>query len=172
MGSVERRGWEMFEVVAITAALTCGLVTGLLLGFAIVAMPGIRVLDDPAFLRGFQVMDRVIQDRQPVFMLLWVGSVVSVLAAAALGWGATAGLQRVLLLTAVALWLVGVQAPTATINIPLNDRVQALDLTTIDARAAADARAAFEPRWNRWNAIRSAVGAVATLLLLLVLLWR
>lgn len=161
----------LFEIVLVAAALACALVTGLLLGFAIVAMPGIGTLDDRAFLRAFQVMDRVIQDRQPLFMLVWLGSVVAVVAAAFVGWSEVTGAGRGALVGATVLWLVGLQAPTATVNIPLNDRVQELDIATLDDAGAAAARAEFEERWNRWNAARTALGALATLLLLLVLLW-
>lgn len=156
----------LFDIVLVAATLGCALVSGLLLGFAVVAMPGIATLDDRAFLRAFQVMDRVIQDRSPVFMLVWVGSVVSVLAALALGWGELDGGRRLLLLAAGAAWLVGVQAPTAAVNIPLNDAVQAVDLTVVDGAEARAARTRFEARWNRWNAIRTGIGALASVGLL------
>ena len=54
-------------------------------------MPGLGTLDDRAFIRAFQVTDRVIQNRQPVFVLVWVGSVAAVLEALALGLGALDG---------------------------------------------------------------------------------
>ncbi len=48
-------------------------------------------LNDREFIRAFQVLDRVIQNRQPLFMLVWVGSVVALVPAAcarhrATGW--------------------------------------------------------------------------------------
>ena len=42
-------------------------------------MPGFSKLDDKEFLRAFQVTDGVIQNNQPLFMLTWVGSIISVL---------------------------------------------------------------------------------------------
>jgi hypothetical protein len=36
-----------------------------LFAFAVVVMPGVGRLDDGGFIRGFQVIDRVIQNRQP-----------------------------------------------------------------------------------------------------------
>ncbi len=161
---------DALQIAAIVAALLCALVTGLLFGFAVVAMPGIGTLDDGAFLRGFQVMDRVIQDRQPLFMIAWLGSVVAVVATAVLGIAELDGADRVLAVAAAAAYLLGVQAPTAAINIPLNNAVQAIDPAAMDAAALRHAREDFEPRWNRWNAIRTALGAVATVLLLVLLL--
>ena len=161
---------DLVNVVVIGAALLCGLVTGFLFGFAVVAMPGLGTLEDHAFLRGFAVMDRVIQDRQPLFMVMWVGSVVAVLATAVLGIFELEGTNRLLAEVAAAVYLLGVQAPTALVNIPLNDAVQALDLDTLSPPELAKARTGFERRWKRWNAIRTAFGAVATVLLLVLLL--
>jgi uncharacterized membrane protein len=149
----------IFDLVLLAATLLCGLVAGFLLAFAIVVMPGIARLEDAAFLRAFQVIDGVIQRGQPLFGLLWIGSVVAVLAAGAWGGWVLEGVDRVLVIAAALVWVLGVQLPTFAINIPLNDRVQRGDI----------AREEFEPRWNRWNAIRTALAVLATLLLLVVL---
>ena len=42
--------------------------------FAIIVMPGTKTLGDLGFLKAFKAMDRVIQDNQPVFILVWLGS--------------------------------------------------------------------------------------------------
>ncbi|MBT8202072.1 MAG: DUF1772 domain-containing protein [Acidimicrobiia bacterium] len=161
---------DVVNVTVIAAALLCGLVTGFLFGFVVVAMPGLGTLEDHDFLRGFAVMDRVIQDRQPLFMVMWAGSVVAVLATAVLGIFELEGADRLLAEMAAAVYLLGVQAPTAMVNIPLNDAVQALDLDSLSPPSLLKARKDFERRWNRWNAVRTAFGAVATVLLLVLLL--
>lgn len=161
---------EILQVFAIAAALLCAMVTGLLFGFAVVAMPGIGTLADEAFLRGFQVMDRVIQNRQPLFMVAWVGSVLAVVATAVLGVLELDGSARVLAVAAAAVYLLGVQLPTAAINIPLNNTLQTLDLAAMDETALRTARHNFEARWNRWNGIRTALGVVTIVLLLVLLL--
>ena len=55
------------------STLLCALVAGLVLAFAIVVMPGIRHLNDHDYLQAFKVMDRVIQNNHPVFMVVWLG---------------------------------------------------------------------------------------------------
>ena len=161
-----------YDIALVAAALTCSLVTGLLLGFAVVAMPGIGTLDDRTFVRTFQAMDRVIQDRQPVFVLLWVGSVVAVLLALALGWSQETGGERLLLVGVTALWIGGLQVPTAAINIPLNNRLQAVDVATEDDDSVSRARSAFERRWNTWNRVRTVAGVLASTGLVVLLAAR
>lgn len=157
----------IFDVLLTTATLLCSLVAGLLLAFAVVAMPGLGTLDDRDFLGAFRAMDRVIQDNNPVFMLVWAGSVVALVATAALGIAMAGGTVRILLLAAAATYLLGVQLPTITINVPLNNRLQALAVDTLDASEAATARAAFEARWNRSNLLRTVLSILVALLLLL-----
>jgi uncharacterized membrane protein len=85
-----------------------------------IVMPGIGTLDDGRFIRAFQVIDRVIQRNQPLFVLVWVGSVLALIAAAALGIWALSGADRLLIILAALVYLLGVQLPTVTINVPLN----------------------------------------------------
>lgn len=157
----------IFDALLMTATLLCSLVAGLLLAFAVVTMPGLRALDDPDFLRAFRAMDRVIQNNDPVFMVVWVGSVVTLIATAVLGLGATSGSQQALVVVAAALYVLGVQLPTAAVNIPLNNRLQALAVDALTVADSAAARADFESRWNRSNRMRTVLSTVVVLLLLL-----
>ena len=45
--------------------------------YAIIVMPGLSNLNDKDFIRAFQVTDTIIQNKQPLFMLTWIGSVVA-----------------------------------------------------------------------------------------------
>ena len=161
---------ELFPLVVLVAAALCGLVAGFLFGFAVVAMPGLKNLSDREFIRAFQVMDRVIQDRQPLFMLVWLGSVVALLAALVMGLLQPDGFTRGLLIAAAALYLLGVQVQTARVHIPLNNEIQTVDVEAIGETEQKQARERFEARWNRSNQIRTAIAFVTMLLLLLVLM--
>ena len=163
---------QAFPVALIVATLLCGLVAGFLFAFAVVVMPGIRRLSDGAFIRAFQVIDGVIQDNQPIFLLVWAGSVIALLAALALGLGELAGSGRMLLIGAAVLYLLGVQAPTMVVNVPLNNRLQALDVDTLNVADLRAAREAFEARWNRANVARTWMAGFVVVLLLLLLLGR
>jgi uncharacterized membrane protein len=158
----------LFGVTLVLATFLCSLVAGFLFAFAIVVMPGIRNLDDGGFIRAFQVIDGVIQNNQPLFLLVWLGSALALVAATVLGLGTLSGADCLLLVLAALLYLFGVQLPTMTINIPLNNRLQRLDPDTMDATARSRARADFEPRWNRWNVFRTACASLTVILLLLL----
>ena len=152
------------------AIMLCSLVAGLLFGFAIVVMPGIAKLNDKGFLSAFKHMDEIIQNNQPLFILVWAGSILSIIITLILGIMNLIGTQIYILILASILYLVGVQLPTFRFNIPLNNSLQNLDIESLGESEAALCRVDFETPWNRWNRIRTvnAILAVSMLLLLLI----
>ena len=60
----------------LTSTLSCALVTGFVFTYAVIVMPGLAKLTDREFIRAFQVTDELIQNNQPIFMIVWVGSVI------------------------------------------------------------------------------------------------
>lgn len=160
----------LFRVVLVLATVLCSLVAGFLVAFATVIMPGIGNLDDGAFIRAFQVIDGVIQKKQPVFVFVWVGSVLALVAAAIIGWPILDNGERQLVAAAVLLDLIGVQAPTFIINVPLNNALQRIDIASMDAASRARARHEFESLWNRWNVRRTVLAVLVSVLLVMALL--
>src|SRR6056297_1325357 len=162
---------ELIQFAVFLSALLCSLVAGLVFTFAIVVMPGIKSLGDLAFLKAFKAMDLVIQNNQPIFMLVWLGSAVVLLGSTVLGIWQLEGLDRILLVVACMIYLIVVHLPTVAINIPLNNHIQSQALDSMTETALLEATVKFKSRWLRWNAIRT-VFAILTTALLLVLLIR
>lgn len=159
----------IFPITLIIATLFCTLVTGLLLGFATVIMPGIKNLTDKEFIRAFQEMDGIIQNNQPIFMLVWMGSILAIVISAVIGFGQLDTIGRGIIVTATLLYIFGVQLPTITINVPLNNHLQTLTVDTMNEAELTEARLNFEPRWNQWNAIRTGIATLVSLLLMTLL---
>ena len=159
----------IFQIALILATFLCSLVAGFLFAFAIVVMPGTKSLNDREFIRAFQVMDGIIQNNQPLFVLVWVGSVVTLVISAVFGFGQLDGIGRLLIIFVALAYILGVQVPTITINVPLNNKLQALDVDAINETTQKTARKNFEPRWNRWNSIRTAIASLVSVLLMILL---
>jgi uncharacterized membrane protein len=154
------------QALLLPTTLLCGLVTGLVYTFAVVVMPGIKALDDHDFLKAFKAMDGVIQNNEPKFVLVWIGSVLSLLALCAVSIFELSGLDRVLVVLATVLYVLGVQAPTLLINVPLNNKLKSLSLTTLSEEELRQARLEFEPIWIKWNSRRTVVSIMVFLLLI------
>ncbi|MEO1590190.1 MAG: DUF1772 domain-containing protein [Cyanobacteria bacterium J06632_22] len=159
-----------FQLVLILATLLCSLVAGFLFAFATVVMPGIKTLNDREFIRAFQRIDGVIQNNQPLFVAVWIGSVITSIVSAGLGFGQLEGVQRLLLISVPLIYIFGVQLSTFTINVPLNNRLQGMNVDAMDAGALKAARMGFEPEWNQWNLVRTPFAGLASVLLMILLL--
>ena len=161
---------NIMTILLILSTLLCGLIAGFVFAFAIVVMPGIKTLNDHDFLKAFKVMDRVIQNNQPVFVLVWLGSILALLVSTLLSFWQLEGIERLLVIIACVCYILGVQLSTFTINVPLNNQLQKLDLKAekMETQIAA-LRKHFETRWVFWNGFRTVFATVTTIILMVVL---
>ena len=135
-------------------------------------MPGFSKLDDKEFLRAFQVTDGIIQNNQPLFMLTWVGSIISVLSVIAISISSL-GLSEAWIIFIVGLiYLIGVQGITISIHLPLNNRIQSIDINNMNNQSLNEERTKFELRWNYFNKIRTFIAFSTSLSFLLILMAR
>lgn len=132
-------------------------------------MPGIKNLNDREFVRAFQVTDRVIQNNQPIFILVWLGSAIAVIVSAVLGIWRLYGLDFFLLALATLTYILGVQISTIVIHLPLNNKLQTLDVDGTNEADLEAARNEFEPKWNKSNLVRTAVSCCVSALLMVLL---
>ena len=160
---------DIFQIALIISAFLCSLVAGFLFAYAIVVMPGIKNLNDREFIRAFQVTDRIIQNNHPVFMLVWVGSAIAIIVTALFGIGKLVGVDFFLLALAALAYILGVQVPTIAIHLPLNNKLQTLDVGAMNKTDIKVARDAFEQRWNTSNLIRTAIANCVSVLLIILL---
>ena len=160
---------DIFQTALILSTFLCTLVAGFLFAYAIVIMPGIKNLNDREFIRTFQVTDRIIQNNQPIFILVWVGSAIAVIISAVFGVGQLQGVDFFLLALATLMYIFGVQLSTIVIHLPLNNKLQTLDVDVMNETDLKVARNEFEPRWNTANIVRTAIsGCVSALLIILL----
>jgi len=159
---------DLLHIAIMLSALLCSLAAGISLAFAIIVMPGIRTLEDHDSLRAFVAVDRVIQNNSPLFILVWAGSIVTVLMMLVLGSLHAEGVDLLLVWLAGAVYFLGVQLPTVVVNIPLNNALQRQDLASMSSAQLRTARENFEPQWVRWNAIRTLFAILASMLLIIL----
>ena len=142
---------------------------GFIFTYSIVVMPGLSKLSDKEFLKAFQVTDAVIQNKQPIFMVIWVGSIVSVLSLILISI-AYVGLSETWLIVLIALiYLLGVQGITILIHLPLNNQIQKLNLEKLKDENLRNERLNFEINWNFFNNIRTTIAFFVCLTLLIFL---
>lgn len=139
----------------LAAAITTGLVAGLLWSFVVAVMPALRTAPDETFVQVMRRINRSILNGP--FLLCFTGA-LGLTAAAVL----TAFLDgRVAVIVPVLAALVLYAATigiTRAVHIPLNN---ALGAAAEEDEDPAAVRAAFEARWVRWNVIRTGTATAA-----------
>ena len=135
-------------------------------------MPGFSKLEDKEFLRAFQVTDGVIQNNQPLFMLTWVGSIISVLSVMVISILSLGVSEAWIIFVVGLIYLLGVQGITISIHLPLNNHIQKIDINDMNNQSLNEERTNFEMRWNYFNNIRTFIAFSASLSFLLILMVR
>ena len=158
---------EILNISLFFSTLLCSLVTGFILTYAIVVMPGLSKLDDKEFIKAFQATDRIIQNNQPIFILIWVGSIISVVSTIIISIFTLGILEGWKIIFVSLAYLIGVQAVTIIIHLPLNRRIQNIDINSTNLQSLNEERKNFETKWNYFNNIRTVIAFLVTLFFLL-----
>jgi len=161
---------NFLEVSLILSILSCSLVTGFIFTYSVVVMPGFSKLNDKDFIRAFQVTDNIIQNNQPLFMLIWIGSILSVISTIVFSIFNINADYSIFIIVTGFFYLIGVQGLTISIHIPLNNNIHKIDVDKEDELKLNEVRKEFEIKWNYYNRIRTVVAFTVTTLLMLILL--
>ena len=160
---------DLLDISLILSILSCSLLTGFVFTYAIVVMPGLSKLNDKKFIRAFQVTDAVIQNNLPLFILTWLGSILSILSTILISIVIVGLLEAWLIVLIGVVFLLRVQGITISIHLPLNNHLQKLNVNELNDQPLRKERLQFEARWNFYNNIRTAFGFFVSLLLLFIL---
>ena len=131
-------------------------------------MPGRTSFNDRQFILTFQATDRIIQNNHPLFILVWVGSAITLIVSAIFGFGKLHGFDFYLLLLATLGYILGVQVSTIAVHLPLNNKLQKLNVDSMSEAELNKERTMFESRWNRSNHIRTVIACMVSLLLIIL----
>ena len=163
---------DILDISLFFTILLSALVTGFILTYAIVIMPGLSNLDDKEFIKAFQVTDGIIQNNQPIFILIWIGSIVSVLSTIITSILSLGILDAWLIIFVSVVYLLLVQGITILIHLPLNKSIQNIDINSSNFQTLSKERIAFEKKWNYFNNIRTVVAFIVVLIFLSILTIR
>ncbi|NJC24160.1 putative membrane protein [Arthrobacter pigmenti] len=148
----------MLQLTLSLATICTGLIAGLFFAFSVAVMPGLRRVDDAAFVGSMVAINRAIQN--PLFALIFFGAFLFPALALLLD---LSGPQVAALPLGLGFALYSVALGiTFAVNIPLNAKLE---------RGGGDhsLRRGFEARWVRWNTVRTVLCATAFLALVVSL---
>jgi uncharacterized membrane protein len=163
---------DILDISLFFSILLCALGAGFILTYAIVIMPGLSNLDDKEFIKAFQVTDGIIQNNQPIFILIWIGSIVSILSTIITSILSLGILDAWLIISVSVVYLLLVQGITILIHLPLNKSIQNIDINSSNSETLSKMRKSFETKWNYFNNVRTVVAFFVVLIFLSILTIR
>ena len=132
-------------------------------------MPGFGKLNDQEFVQAFRATDGIIQNNQPLFMFVWVGSIASVAATIVLSVVHLDGNEHWVVILFGSLYIIGVQGITMLVHLPLNNSLQGVDINELDLESSKQLRSEFESHWNYFNNIRTSIAGAVSIALMISL---
>lgn len=158
----------LFYLILLTAIFLNGLLAGVFFTWTNAITPGIGRLEDIDYLRAFQFMNKTILN--PLFYIVFFGPIVFSPIALIIQFNEAININFWFLLASSILYGIGVVGITFLGNIPLNERLDALDLDRITVLNAEEFRKAYEQNWNNLHLIRTLTSSLSLILLLISLL--
>jgi uncharacterized membrane protein len=143
---------------------------GLFFAWSFSVMPGLAILADRDFVTSMQAMNIAIQN--PLFLTIFMGTGVLLPVSAYLHFHQPVSMRCWLLMSAAAVYLIGVIAVTFIGNIPLNNALGAVNLSAASQQEITNARLIFERPWNILNAIRTLCSSLALICTILACISR
>jgi len=150
-----------YMLLLITATVT-GLMAGLFFAWSVSVTPGIGKLPDKEYLRAFQLMNRAILN--PLFFTSFFGAAILLPVSAYVYYARPVPLSCWLLAAAAVIYLIGIMGVTIAGNIPLNNALDTLDISSATPEQLNTFRKRFEQRWNQLNHVRTVSATLSSLL--------
>ena len=152
------------EITIAILTLLAGLMAGFFFAYTFSVNSGLGKLNDIAYLSAMQKINRAVLN--PIFYLCFLGPLL-LLPIATIQQYNVNNLRFICLIVASIAYIVGVFFITGIKNVPLNNKLDSLDLSTASAQLIAEMRSEFEKPWTFWNNIRT-IAATITLGVLII----
>ena len=145
------------------AALTTGLVAGVFYAYSVSVNLGLAAQSDASYIATMQAINERIQN--PSFFASFFGAVLFSLAALVVHLPNLRSGRFRLIALACLLYMGGGFLLTAFVNVPMNERLAAVD-PDAPVRVLSRAREAYQGPWDFWNDVRAVLSTLAFLVLI------
>ncbi len=148
------------------ALLGSGLVAGIFFASSTFVLRALGQLPEKSGVRAMQAINITVLN--PWFLGAFFGTGVVCIALVIVALGQAIGVPLILTLVGSGLYLIGCLLVTIAFNVPLNNRLAAVEAHEEDA---AEFWTHYLARWTRWNHVRTAAPLAAAALFALALRW-
>ena len=157
---------DWFLIVCGIAVVACGLVSGVFLAFSDFVMKSLAAARPAGGIESMQLINRRVYGS--VFLVLLLGMAALSLFLTGYAYFRVAGSASAYIIAGGAIYLVGVFLVTIIFNVPMNQRLDAMDYSAADS---VSYWATYASSWTFWNHIRTIASAGSTIHYLVGCIW-
>jgi len=153
----------MKTAVFFITVLLNALSTGFFFAWSVSVILGTKKVGHVTYLETMQNINREILN--PVFFIVFFGSLIALVISTYLQFNNKT--VFVLVLASTIIYLIGTFGVTAFGNVPLNNELEALNITKLNLMELNNFRIYYESAWNHYHGIRTISSMVSFILLLI-----
>ncbi|MEM1377109.1 MAG: anthrone oxygenase family protein [Pseudomonadota bacterium] len=147
------------QALNFTALTLFILIAGFFYAFSVCVMPGLNRTDPAVAIEAMQAINEAV--RNPLFFVTFFLTPVAAVLAALVAWHSGSAIGAIFMAGAAITYFALALLLTANINVPMNEALALVDLTSADA---AEIWADYSERWTFWNTFRTVASTIAALL--------
>lgn len=137
--------------------------TGFFFSWSVSVIVGTKKTGDFTYLETMQSINKAILN--PLFFVVFFGSLITLFFSVILQYNDKSMFWFIGI--AAAIYLIGTFGATAFGNVPLNNELEALNLTELSTYELKSFRNYYESKWNQWHSIRT-VSSVTSFVFLII----
>ncbi|MDQ8749730.1 hypothetical protein ATE49_15790 [Elizabethkingia miricola] len=160
---------KLQDITLILTGITTALMAGLFFSYSVSVNLGLGKLGDREYLQAMQSINREILN--PIFFACFFGALI-MLPIATFQQYHNNQTTFLLLLAASLFYIAGVFGITSIFNVPLNNKLDLLDLSNSTQNSIRQIRDSFEASWNFWNTVRTFSAAISITLVIIACIYR
>ena len=142
------------KILLLLTGFVTALISGLFYSYSCSVNPGLKRLPDMEYLHAMQVINRAILN--PWFFISFIGTLLLLPVSAWMVYKNEGdSISFYMMLSAALIYLVGVFGVAVFGNVPLNERLDKLNLHSVGEDVLKTLRIAFERPWNSFHFIRT-----------------
>ena len=159
---------ENKNTILLITVLVTALSAGIFFAWQVTVIPGTKKISDQSYLETMQSINREILNAG--FFVVFFGALIMLLISSIVQYKIDADHSFYLVLVAGVIYAFGTFAVTMFGNVPLNNSLEMLDLSTMTEVALKKARIDYEDKWNTFHLYRTIASVTSMILLLFALL--
>ena len=157
---------SLTQLILVFAALGSGMVAGLFASFSDFIMQALSDMPPKKGIAAMQSINLVIV--KPTFLFVFLGTGVASVLAVGFGWELLGDTALVCVAAGAAVYVLGSIVVTIAFNVPLNNRLAAVDSESEEGTKIWEI---YLVMWTRWNHVRTIATIISTLLFIMAVLY-